>query len=360
MKFTLTRERPLIGLDIGTSSIKAVELRAKKKSKQKAFEVVRIGHEPLPRDAIVEGTIIDAAAVAEAIRRVLDKAKIVGRDMVISVSGNSVIIKKISLPPMESEELAESVIWEAKHSIPYPYDETYVDYSILKPAQPGEDQNIEILLVAAKKEKINAYANVIRQARKSLEAVEVDAFALHNALEVNYPDEFRERIIALINIGAAITTIVISERGAPQMFRDLPMGGATFIENIRKEINIGADEAERILKGGAPAAGPNYEIGAVLSVSLKGLLDEIEKTFTFFEAEDKANKKIEEIYLAGGLSGLKNIEPAFEQKFGLKPVMFDPFRRIVYNEKKLNPLFYQEMGPAFGVAAGLATRDREK
>lgn len=360
MKFTLTRERPLVGLDIGTSSIKAVELRAKKKSKQKAFEVVRIGHESLPRDAIVEGTIIDAAAVAEAIRRVLDKAKIVGREMVISVSGNSVIIKKISLPPMEAEELAESVIWEAKHSIPYPYDETYIDYSILRPALPGEDQNIEILLVAAKKEKINAYASVIRQARKSLEAVEVDAFALQNALEINYPDEFRERIIALVNIGAALTTIVISERGAPQMFRDLPMGGATFLENIRKEINVGPDEAERMLKGTMSAAVPDYEIDTVLTNSLKGILDEIEKTFTFFQAEDKAAKRIEEIYLAGGLSGLKNIGTAFEQKFGIKPVLLDPFRRIAYSEKKLNPVFCQEMAPAFGVAAGLATRNREK
>ncbi len=360
MKFTLTRERPLIGLDIGTSSVKAVELRAKKKGKQTAYEVVRIGHEPLPHDAIVEGTIIDTAAVADKIRAVCDAAKIVGRDMVIAVSGNSVIIKKISLPPMEAEELAESVIWEAKHSIPYPYDETYVDYSILRPAKPGEDQNIEILLVAAKKEKINAYANVIRQARKSLAAVEVDAFALHNALEVNYPDEFREKIIALVNIGAAITTIVVSERGAPQMFRDLPMGGTTFVENIRKEVNVGVEEAERILKGGAPSAIPEYEIDAVLSVSLKGLLDEIEKTFTFFEAEDKANKKIEEIHLAGGLSGLKNIASSFEQKFGIKPVLFDPFRRVVFNEKKLNSVYYQEMAPVFGVVTGLATRTREK
>jgi type IV pilus assembly protein PilM len=360
MKFTLTRERPLIGLDIGTSAVKAVELRAKKKGKQNVFEVVRIGHEVLPRDAIVEGTIIDGAAVAEAIRGVCDKAKIVGRDMVIAVSGNSVIIKKISLPPMEAEELAESVIWEAKHSIPYPYDETYVDYSILKPALPGEDQNIEILLVAVKKEKINAYANVIRQARKSLEAVEVDAFALHNALEINYPDEFRERIIALVNVGAAITTIVISERGVPQMFRDLPMGGTTFIENIRKEVNVGIEEAERMLKSAAPETVPEYEIDAVLSASLQGLLDEIEKTFTFFEAEDKANKKIEEIHLAGGLSGLKNIGAAFEQKFGIKPVLFDPFRRVFYNEKKLDSVYYQEMAPAFAVATGLGSRLREK
>jgi type IV pilus assembly protein PilM len=360
MKFTLTREKPLIGLDIGTGAIKAIELRMKKKAKQRVFEVVRIGHEPLPHEAIVEGTIIDASAVADAIRRVFDKSKIAGKDVVISVSGNSVIIKRISLPPMEAEELAESVIWEAKHSIPYPYDETFVDYSILRPAAPGEDQNIEILLVAAKKEKINAYANVVRQARKSLEAVEVDAFALHNALEINYPEEFRERIIALVNIGAALTTIVISERGVPQLFRDLPMGGTSFAETVRKEMNVSFEEAERMIQGTSPAHVPGYELEAVLSVSLQSLLDEIEKTFTFFEAEDKANKKIEEIHLGGGLSGLKNIGSAFEKKFGIKPILFDPFRRVLYNEKRLNPVYYQEMAPMFGVATGLATRQREK
>ena len=360
MRFTLTREKALVGLDIGTGGVKAVELKRKRKNRQTVYEVARIGHEPLPHEAIVEGTIMDPAAVAEGIRRACDKGRITGRDVVISVSGNSVIIKRISLPPMEAEELAESVIWEAKHSIPYPYEETFVDYSILKPAVPGQDQNIEILLVAAKKEKINAYAGVIRQARKSLEAVEVDAFALHNALEINYPEDFAKRIIALVNVGAAVTTIVISERGVPQLFRDLPMGGTTFIENLRKELNVGPEDAERMLRGSGPPQVPVYEVEAILSVTLKSLLDEIEKTFTFFEAEDKANKKIEDIHLGGGLSGLKNISAAFEQKFGLRPVLFDPFRRVHYNPKKLDAVYYEEMAPMFGVATGLATRSREK
>ena len=115
-----------------------------------------------------------------------------------------------------------------------------------------------------------------------------------------------------------------------------------------------------MLKGNVGAAVPDYEIDAVLDNSLKGILDEIEKTFSFFQAEDKANKKIEEIYLAGGLAGLKNIGAAFEKKFGIKPVLFDPFRRISYKEKRLDPVLGREMAPAFGVAAGLATRNREK
>ena len=356
--FGLKREKALVGLDIGSHAVKAVELRVRKKGKADFFEVARIGYEPLPHNAIVEGTIIDPAAVSETIRRLFDKSKIVNKDVVISISGNSVIIKRISLPAMEKEELAESIVWEAKHNIPYPYEETHVDYAILRPAAGADGQNLEILLVAAKKDKIASYSGVVEQAHKNLEAVEVDAFALTNALEVNYPDDFRDKITALLNIGAAVTTIVICERGVPQLFRDLSLGGAYFIENIRKDFNVGPGDAEDMLRGVPSKAVPAYDLEAFLGVNVKSLLEEVEKTFTFFKAEDKAQKKIEQIFLCGGLANLKNIAGSFEQKFGVKTILFDPFRTVFYNEKKLNPAYYQEMATLFGVATGLATRQR--
>ena len=184
----MSREKGLVGLDIGSYSIKAVELKARKKGGRDAYEVARIGYEPLPHDAIVEGTIIDSAAVVETIRLLFDENKISNKDIVISISGNSVIIKKISLPSMERQELAESIIWEAKHNIPYPYEETNVDYAVLNTPGGGEDRNLDILLVAAKKDKIANYSNVVNQARKNLQAIEVDVFALQNALEINYPE----------------------------------------------------------------------------------------------------------------------------------------------------------------------------
>jgi type IV pilus assembly protein PilM len=358
--FGLKRDKPLIGLDIGSHAVKAVELGVRTKGKRDVYHVVRVGYEPLPHDAIVEGTIIDGSAVSESIRALCDKAKIANKDVVISISGNSVIIKKISLPSMGTEELAESVIWEAKHNIPYPYEETNVDYAILPSAPGGGTQNLEILLVACKKDKIAAYSNVIHQARKNLAAVEVDAFALFNILEVNYPEEFAGQTLALINMGAAITTIVICEKGAPQLFRDIPVGGSFFTENIRKDLNIGHDEAEALLKGGASPSVQPYEYEAILGMNVKGLLEEIEKTFVFFEAEDKSRKKIEHIFISGGLSNIKNVSGSFEQKFGVKTTLFDPFRTIQYNEKKLDPVYYQEMAPFFAVATGLATRKREK
>jgi type IV pilus assembly protein PilM len=260
---------------------------------------------------------------------------------------------------METEELAESIIWEAKHNIPYPYEETSVDYAILRPP-PGEERNLEILLVAVKKDKIAAYGNVISQARKNLVAIEVDAFALYNALEVNYPEEFAEKTLALVNIGANIATIVIVERGIPQLFRDLAVGGLYFIENLRKDFNISPEEAESLLQGAEPTTIPAADVEALLAVNIKGLIDEVEKTLGFYTAEDKREKRIEEIFLSGGLANLRNIAGAFEQKFNLKTTLFDPFRKVAYNDKKLNPAYCQNMASYFAVAVGLATRKREK
>ncbi len=358
--FGFKKDKALVGLDIGSHTIKVLELDIKKKGKRDAYSVARIGYEPLPRDAIVEGQIIDAAAVAETIRTAFDKAKIAAKDVVISIAGNSVIIKKIALPAMESEELAESIIWEAKHNIPYPYEETNVDYAILRPPVEGGERGLEILLFAVKKDKVSAYANVINLARKNLVAIEVDAFALYNALEINYPEEFAEKAVALINIGSCITTIVIVDRGAPQLFRDLSIGGSYFAENIRKDLNVGPQEADNLLKGlPSPSVEP-FQVEAVLNMNIKGLIEEVEKTFTFFQAENKRDNRIEHIFLAGGLANLHGLAAAVEQKFAVKTTLFDPFRRVHYNEKKLDRMIYQEMAPLFGVVTGLATRKKEK
>lgn len=357
--FGIKPSRPVIGLDIGSHGIKAVELEARGKSGRGAYSVARIGYQALPHDAIVEGQIIDAAAVAEAIRSVLDKGKFSGRDVAVSISGNSVIIKRISLPAMETEELAESIIWEAKHNIPYPYEETNVDYAVLKP-RPGAGEGMEILLVAVKKDKVAAFANLVSQTRKNLAAIEVDAFALFNAFEINYPEEFAEKTVALVNMGANVTTIVISDHGAPQLFRDLSFGGSAFVENLRKDLGLGLAEAEDLLRGRTSKSVEAFQVDAILALNTRALIDEIDKTFTFYQAEDKREGRIEQILLGGGLANLKTIAASFEQKFGAKTTLFDPFRRVHYNEKRLGSEYYQEMAPFFGVAVGLATRPREK
>lgn len=357
--FGMAREKGLVGLDIGSYSIKAVELKSKKKGNRDVYELAKIGYEVLPHDAIVEGTIIDSAAVVETIRLVFEENKISGKDVVISISGNSVIIKKISLPLMEKQELAESIIWEAKHNIPYPYEETNVDYAVLT-SRGGEDRNLDILLVAAKKDKVANYSNVVNQARKNLQAIEVDVFALQNALEINYPESYAEKTVALINMGANISNVVIIEKGTPQLFRDLSLGGYFFTENMRKELSVSFEEAEKLLKGIAVKSVSSDAFTTVLTMNIRDLLDEMEKTFSFYEAGEKRERKIEQIFLCGGLANVPNMISSFEHRFRIKTDIFNPFRNINYDEKKFDPIYFNEMAPVFGVAVGLSTRKAEK
>ncbi len=358
--FGLSREKSVVGLDIGSYAVKAVELRSRKKGGEEAYDLVKIGYEPLPHDAIVEGTIIDSSAVVETIRLVFEENKISTKDVAISISGNSVIIKKISLPVMEKQELAESIIWEAKHNIPYPYEETNVDYAILKPSRSTDDKNLDILLVAAKKDKIANYSNVIAQARKNLQSIEVDVFALQNVLEISYPESFSGKTIALINIGANITNVVIVEHGTPQLFRDLSLGGFFFTENIRKELSISFEEAEKLLKGIPGKAAAPDQFATLLQMNVRDLLDEIEKTFSFYEASEKRERKIEQIILSGGLANVQNMVSAFETKFRIKTEILNPFRNIRVDDKKFDAVYFTDMAPIFGVAVGLATRKVEK
>lgn len=357
--FGLGREKDFVGLDIGSYSIKAIELKSSKKS-ESPFEVKKIGYELLPHDAIVEGTIIDSASVAETIKMVFDENKIKNKDVVISISGNSVIIKKISLPSMESEELAESIIWEAKHNIPYPYEETNVDYAIIEPSEGARSSNLDILLVAAKKDKISNYSNVVNQANKSLAAIEVDVFALQNAAEVNYPEVIENNTVSIVNLGANITNVIIIEKGNPQLFRDLSIGGSFFTENMSKDLSIGFDEAEKLIKGLPVKDVQTEQLQTVLDMNIQNLLEEIEKTFSFYEAGETKAKKIDYILLSGGLSKLANLAGSFQQKFHIRTEIFNPFRNIYFDEKKFDSIYFDELAAIFGVAMGLATRRMEK
>ncbi|MBS3818505.1 type IV pilus assembly protein PilM [bacterium] len=358
--FGLGGDKEVVGLDIGSHAIKTVGLRSKKKEGAEQYEVKKIGYEFLPQDAIVEGTIIDSPAVVETIKMVFDENKISNKNVVISISGNSVIIKKISLPNMETEELAESIIWEAKHNIPYPYEETNVDYSILKPSESTKEKNLDILLVAAKKDKIANYSNVVHQAKKNLKAIEVDVFALQNAFEINYPEIYSGKTVAIINLGSNITNTVIIEKGTPQLFRDLSLGGAYFCENISKDLNVSFDDVEKMLKGIPVEGVPEDQFKNALNLNIQNALGEVEKTFDFYEAGEKSERKIDLILLSGGLSKLSNLPKDFEQKFNTKTEIFNPFRNIYYDEKKFDSMYFEEMPSLFGVATGLATRKVEK
>jgi type IV pilus assembly protein PilM len=348
--------KSVVGLDIGSYAIKAVELKPVSKDNPPQFEVKKVGYEQLPHDAIVDGMIIDTPAVVETIKMVFDTHKISNKKVAISIAGNSVIIKKIALPAMETEELAESIIWEAKHNIPYPYEETCVDYATLKSMSAGDDQSTDILLVAAKKETISNFSSAVVQAKKTLAAIEVDLFALQNCYELNYPDMFSSKTVALINLGANITNFVIVEKGSPQLFRDLHLGGLHFAEEMSKELNISYDSAEKLLKG-IPAENLDAEkFEVVVNMNIENIIAELEKIISFFQAGERENRQLDQILLAGGLSQIPNLDKKMEESFQISTESLNPFRRVSSGKENVDSIYLEEMAPLFSVATGLATR----
>lgn len=348
--------KSVVGLDIGSYAIKAVELKPVSKDNPPQFQIRKIGYEQLPHDAIVDGMIIDTPAVVETIKMVFDTNKISNKKVAISIAGNSVIIKKIALPAMESEELAESIIWEAKHNIPYPYEETSVDYATLTSSNKGDEQSTDILLVAAKKDTISNYSTAVSQAKKRLTAIEVDLFALQNCYELNYPDMFSSKNVALINLGANITNVVIVEKGSPQLFRDLHLGGLHFAEEMSKELNISFDSAEKLLKGIPSDDLDEEKFEVVVNMNIENIISELEKIISFFEAGERENKRIDHILLGGGLSQIPNLVKKMEESFQINTELLNPFRRISHGKENIDTIYLEEMASLFSIATGLATR----
>src|SRR5688572_859703 len=240
------RTKAVVGLDIGSSAVKAVELKAVGNT----YRVAAFGSEPVPPDSIVDGAIIDAGAVSDAIRRVFDGNKAFkAKDVCASLSGNAVIVKKITLPVMTQAELDESIYWEAEQYIPFDVQDVNLDYQILDPGTgPDSRGSMEVLLVAAKKDKIGDYTGVISQAGRTPVIVDVDAFALQNAYEVNYGLE-PGRVVVLLNAGASAININILQGDQSVFTRDISMGGNAYTEAVQKELDVPYDVAEELKKG---------------------------------------------------------------------------------------------------------------
>src|SRR6185312_14923248 len=247
------RAKSLVGLDIGSSAVKAVELRPA----GKAFKVAAFGSEAVPPDSIVDGAIIDGGVVAEAIRRLFASVGIKTKDVAASLSGNAVIVKKITLPVMTDTELAEAIYWEAEQYIPFDIQDVNLDYQILDKGDPAAGRNnLEVLLVAAKKEKIADYTGVIAQAGRTAVVVDVDAFALQNAYEVNYGIE--PGVTVLLNAGASATNINILQGDQSIFTRDISVGGNAYTEALQRELNLPYETAD-LLKRGQVTDGASYD-----------------------------------------------------------------------------------------------------
>src|SRR5882762_8923556 len=349
--FGFGKSKAVVGLDIGSSAVKAVEL----KTAGKSVKVVAFAIQPVPPDSIVDGAIIDGAAVAEAIRRVFENKAFKTKEVAASLSGNAVIVKKINLPVMTEAELAESIYWEAEQYIPFDIQDVNLDYQILDAgAGPESKGTMDVLLVAAKKEKIADYTGVISQAGRVPVVVDVDAFALQNAFEVNYGLE-PDAVVVLLNAGASAININIITGDQSVFTRDISMGGNSYTESVQKELNLPFESAEQ-LKKGQPVEGVNSEdVLPVLHAMTENVLLEIQKTFDFFKASATSDR-IDRIVLSGGAARVDGFVQALTERFNTSVEMFDPFKQIAFEPAKLGVEDPEGAAPMAAVAVGLALR----
>ncbi|HEV1996173.1 MAG TPA: type IV pilus assembly protein PilM [Candidatus Acidoferrum sp.] len=338
--------RQVVGLDIGSSSIKAVELKATKMG----YELVSMGMEPLAQDTVVDGAIMDAPQVANAISKIFDAQHIKTKNVATSVSGHSVIVKRVPLPLMSEEELYDRIPSEASQHIPFDIADVNLSYQLLE----SMDSQMDVLLVAVKKEKILNHTNVLAQAGKTPVVVDIDAFALQNCFELNYePDA--SQTVALLNIGASVMNINIVRGGIPLFTRDVSVGGNQYTDALQKELDLSFDDAERLKRGEAiPSVSDEQKQQILRSVS-DILTLEIQKTFDFFRAT-ASEENIQRIYMAGGTARVPGLGDLLREEFAMPVDELNPFRKVLTNPSRQLDEQILELSPRLAIAGGLALR----
>ena len=342
------KKKALVGLDIGSSAVKAVELNAGGKGE---FHLVNLGMEPLPPEAIVDGAIMDSGSVIDAIQRLFSSRKIKTPDVATSLSGNSVIVKKISLPQMSQEELAESIHWEAEQYIPFDIQDVSLDYEVL---ESGSGGNMDVLLVAVKKDKIGDYSSVISQAGKTPSVIDVDVFSLQNCYELNYGVD-PGQVVALLNVGASIMNINILKGHTSIFNRDIAVGGNQYTDAIQKDLNLSYDQAEALKKGARVEGAAPENLPPILQAVSENIALEIQKTFDFFKATSSEDR-IDRILVSGGTAKLRGLQDLLSDRFEAGVEVMNPFNSVTYNPRQFDPDFINEIGPQAAIAVGLATR----
>ncbi|MEE8256926.1 MAG: type IV pilus assembly protein PilM, partial [Acidobacteriota bacterium] len=331
-----------------SSSVKAAEL----KKAGSGYELASLGLEALGPDTVVDGAIMDSNAVSFAVNSIVEGNKIKTKHVATAVAGHSVIVKRVAIPASNEAELASSISLEAQQHIPFEIEDVNLSYQIMGVGPTGND--MDVMLVAVKREKISNHTRVLTQSGMVPRVVDIDAFALQNAFEANYEPP-PESTIALLNIGASLMNINIIQNGVPLFTRDVSVGGNQYTDMLQKELDLTFDDAEA-LKQGKELEGVSLETvkSHIESVS-EILLLEVRKTFDFFRATTSA-EQIQQIYVAGGTARVEGMLESLRAEFDTPVEELNPFQQIGYNPSKFDPTYISEVAPRMAIAVGLALR----
>lgn len=337
-----------MGLDIGSSYVKAVQL----KEKRGGYELELFDLIHLPPELIVDGSIIDSLRLVESLKELIKKARIKTKNVSISIAGHaSVIIRRISLPEMTEDELSESIKFEAEQYVPFDIEDVNIDFQILGPKdEPGQ---MDVMLVAVKKDIINEYVTVTKEAGLAPVVVDVDAFALGNMYEINYEIE-QGKNVALVNVGARTINLNVLKNGISVFTRDSSIGTNVVTEAIQKQFNLSHENAERLLGGKEVEGATSEEAYEVMRGAYEEILTEITRSIEYFQTTT-FHEEVGNIILSGGGAFLKDFPKLLAERAGIEVAVAEPFKNISI-PKKFDRAYIEEMAPLAAVAVGLALR----
>ena len=341
----------LIGLDIGSSSIKVVELK-----EEKGMPVLQqLGIVPLSPETIVEGAIIDSYDLINVMKHVASSYHIKNRKVAVSVSGTPVIVKRLTLAFMTEKELSESIDWEVERYLPFDLSEVNIDYHVLKSDE--KKNQLDVLIAAVKKDTIEEYLSVVSEAGFKLTVVDVDAFAVENTYQFNI--EASGEATILVNLGASLMNINILSDGATTFTRDIALGGDSFTKEIQKQIGNTFDDAERLKTEMELDSAQEIIINNVLDTAKSAVANEILKSINFYNSTYEG-KEVNKIVLSGGTALMVGMAQSIQAALNIPTEIMAPFEKMEINEKTVDRDLIDRSAPTFAVAFGLALRKEKE
>ena len=341
------KKQSLVGLDIGSHSVKVVELEAQA---NKTYRLINWGISQPLAEAIVDGEIMDRQLVTDAISNLLESRGIKSRNVVAAVSGRAVIVKKITMNKLSAEDAQQAIYWEAEQHVPYDINDVSLDFEILG-AAPQDPKQMQVLLVAAKKDMVMSFSDLIREAGLTPSIVDVDSFAAQNAVEANY-DLAPEEVAAILNIGSEMTNINIVQAGVPYFTKDLQVGGNTFVEAVQRKFNLSQSEAAAAVRG---ESGPGVEVAPVIEQACEGIATALDRAQAYMRTAGEAGS-ISRILLCGGSALTPGVQEYLGRRFNVPTEVVNPLARIQYDPALFAGQDVMKVAPLLTVGIGLALR----
>lgn len=337
----------VIGLDIGTSSLKIAELDVGRNSVQ----LVSFGFAPTPQNCLGNGEINDPTTLSQAVRLLIAETKSKRKNVSTGMWGTAVIVKKITIPKIDKKLIGEQIKWEAEQYIPFDINNISLDYHVIPFA--GSPDTIDILLIAAQNELVSKYVETVQTAGLKLGVLDVSGFALANAFEANY-GKFKNEVIALLNIGAGITNFVVIQNGEVIFSRDVPVGGFNYTNEIHKEMGITLQEAESLKISAVGQGAVPDEVHSLIASTNDVVTEEIRNSFEFFSGSN-IGAAISRCYITGGSSVIPGLLEQISRASNLPLDYLNPFQKIRPG-KQFTQEYLQQVAPFAAIALGLGLR----